>query len=110
MTPAALAPRHATDGWTILAPVRPMLPWMRGERIRTIRLEEIGELASLLHAEARTNPDVLQSSGIVEESEQQRADEGAIPFLVPAKSCYYAIAIALVFYLQHHAFVGFVGS
>src|SRR5215472_2272463 len=53
---------------------------------------------------------MLQGAGSVEEAQQQRADKCALTFLVPAKSCDHAVAIALVLDLEHHAFVGLVGS
>src|SRR4029077_12343606 len=111
--PAALAPRHAIGnfGFTGLASVfRPVLPWVSGERILAVRVKKYRKFPALLDAKARTNPDVLQSTGVVKQAEEQRTEQVAIPFLVPATSCHDTIAVALVFYLEHHAFVWLVGS
>src|SRR5437660_8613562 len=72
LTPPALAARHAFDafiGRTFL--VRPRFPRMRIERVFAVRLEEFCQFPALLSAKAGTNPDVLQSTGIIKETQQQ---------------------------------------
>ena len=51
---------------------------------------------------------MLQFALFVEEAQQQRTDQRAITFLVPAKSCYHAIAVALMLDLEHRALVWLV--
>ncbi len=87
-----------------------MLPGMSGKGVFPIRLEMFHELAPLLSAEARADSNVLQGARIVEETQQQGTHKVAIPFLVPAKPCHHAIAVAFVFDFEHHAFVGLVSS
>src|SRR5882724_546800 len=87
----------------------PLLPRVIGERILTIGREKFHELSSLRVREARADADMLQRAGIVEEPEQQRANIRAIAFLVPPKPGDDAVAIALVFDLEHHALVRLVG-
>jgi hypothetical protein len=42
-----------------------------GKRIFTVRPEEFCEFLALLGAEARTNPDMLQRTGLIEKAQQQ---------------------------------------
>jgi hypothetical protein len=59
-------------GFTGLASVfRPVLPRVSDERALAIGFKEFREFPALLNAEARTNPDVLQSTGIVKEAQEQ---------------------------------------
>jgi hypothetical protein len=51
--------------------VCPMLPRVSDERALAIGFKEFREFPALLNAEARTNPDVLQSTGIVKEAQEQ---------------------------------------
>ena len=83
---------------------------MIGERILAIRRKKFDQLAALLLGEAGADADVLQRARVVEEAEQQRADRGALAFLVPAKTGHHAVAIALVLDLEHHALVRLVGA
>jgi hypothetical protein len=48
-----------------------MLPRVSDERALAIGFKEFREFPALLNAEARTNPDVLQSTGIVKQAEEQ---------------------------------------
>ena len=91
-----------------------MLPWMIGERgvvvrCNAITCEKFDQLPALLVREAGADANVLQGAVIVEKPEQQRADRGALAFLVPANPGDHAVAIALVFHLEHHTFVRLVG-
>ena len=110
LAPAALAARHALPGRHPPVLLRPRFPRMIGERVLAIGREKLHELAALLCGEARADADVLQRAGIVEETEQQRADCGALAFLVPAEAGDDAVAIALVLHLEHHALVRLVGA
>src|ERR1700733_3443213 len=80
------------------------------ERILSISQEEFDQLATLILREAGADSDMLQRAGIIEESQQQRADRGPLAGLMPAKAGNHAVAIALVLYLEHHALIGFVGA
>ena len=74
LTPAALAARHAMGdfAFTGLASVfRPLLPWVTDKRILAIRVKEFREFPALLNAKARANPDVLQSTGVVKQAQEQ---------------------------------------
>ena len=82
---------------------------MIGERVLAIGREEFYQLPALLVREARADADMLQRARIVEKAEQQRADSRALAFLVPSKPGDDAVAIALVFDLEHHALVRLVG-
>src|SRR5579864_298856 len=111
LTPAALAAGHAAGSFTALGSMLgPGSPGMSSQCVLAIRLEKLGELAAFLHAEAGADADVLQGAGFVEEAEQERADESAIAFLVPAKAGHHAVTVTLVLDLEHHALVGLVGS
>src|SRR5262249_1213442 len=88
----------------------PRFPWVCDQRVFAIRLQEFGKFAALLRAEARANPNLLQSSRIVEEAEHQRADQGTISFLLPPKCPTHAVAVASVFDFKHSGFVRLVGS
>ena len=88
----------------------PCFPRVIGERIFAVGREKFDQLAALLVGEARAHADVLQRARIVEKPEQQRADQRALAFLVPAKARNHAIAVALVLHLEHHALVRLVGA
>src|SRR5262249_40837609 len=83
---------------------------MSSQCIFPVRLEKLNKFFSLLGAEARTNPNVLESTCVIKQSKQQRAHHRALAFLVPAKSSNHTVAVALVFDLDHDALVGFVSS
>ena len=83
---------------------------MVDERILSIRQEKFDQLAALILGEAGADSDMLQRAGIIEEPQQQRANRGALAGLMPAKAGNHAVAIALVFYLEHHPLVGLVGT
>ena len=53
---------------------------------------------------------MLQRTCSVKQTEQQRTNQGAIALLVPAKSSDYAVAIALVFDLEHDTFIRLIGT
>jgi hypothetical protein len=53
---------------------------------------------------------MLQHSGAVVEPEQQRADFRALALLMPSETGHHAIAIALVFDLEHDAPVRLVNA
>jgi hypothetical protein len=50
---------------------RPVLPWVGGERVPSVRVKKFRKFPALLDAKARTNPDVLQSTGVVKQAEEQ---------------------------------------
>ncbi len=50
----------------------------------------------------------MQRAGLVVKSKQQRAQRVAVALLVKAKAGYHAVAVALVFDLEHHALVRLV--
>src|SRR5262245_66148811 len=82
LAPAALASGHALVGRLRAAPV---LPGVIRERVLAVRLQDRDELASLLVAEARRDPDVVQRSVVVVEAQQERPHPLARAALVPAK-------------------------
>src|SRR5579864_6643535 len=108
LAPAALASRHPLPGFACM--LRPPPPRMIGQSIFSIWLKKFHELLSLLHRKAGADAYVLQRARLVEQAKQQRADQRALAFLVPAESGHHAIAIALVLHLQHHALVRLVGA
>ena len=66
LTPTALTAWYPTGGFLGRAfRVCPILPRMRKERVLAIRVEDFCKLLSLLGAEARANPNMLQSTGVV---------------------------------------------
>src|SRR5438034_1037432 len=68
--PAALSAGHSLDTFIILGRVvSPSLPRMVHQRIFSIRPEKFHQLFSFCRAETRTDSDVLQSAGIVEQTE-----------------------------------------
>ena len=69
------------------------------------RAREIQPAPALRRGEARADSDVLQGTSIVIQAEQQRADQSTLAFLVPAESGNDAVTVALMFHLEHHAFV-----
>jgi hypothetical protein len=79
-------------------------------RIFSIRLEKLHQLFSFRRAETRTDSDVLQSAGVVEQPEQQRADHCVLALFMPAESSHHAIAVAFVFHFKHHSLVRLVSS
>jgi len=108
LAPTALAARHALAGLP-LSRFRPLFPRVMGEGILAIGRQELKKFLALLVREACANADMLQGAGVVEKPEQQRADIRAVAFLVPSESRYDAIAIPLVFDLEHHALVRLIG-
>src|SRR5260370_364120 len=110
LAPAALATRNAMPSFTVGGHMlRPFFPRVIGQRVLAIRRQVFYQRAPLLVREARAHAHMLQRAGIVEESEQQRADGRALALLVPSKPGDHAVAIPLVFDLEHHALVRFVG-
>ena len=83
---------------------------MTDQCVLAIRFQEFHKLKPLGIGEACANADMLQRAGIVEKPEQQRANESAITFLVPPKPGNNAIAVALMFDLEHHPLVRLVRS
>src|SRR5580704_12970159 len=111
LAPAALAARHAMAGFTACGfRAGPTLPRVINERILSIGIEEFCQLTPFLRSETCANTNVLQRTGIIKEAKQQRANQGAIAFFIPAKSRHDTVAVALVFYFQHGAFVRLVDS
>ena len=53
---------------------------------------------------------MLQRAGVIKQPQEQGTNQGAITFLMPPEARNHAVAIALVLDLEHHAFVGLVGS
>ena len=72
---------------------------MTYERIFDVGCQVCDQFSPLIHAEAGTDPDMLQLAQIIEESQQQGANRRTLALLMPAKAGNYAIAIPLVFYL-----------
>ena len=71
MTPAALATWHAMGdvAFTGLASVlRPVLPWVSGDRVPSVKVKKFRKFPARLDTETRTNPDVLQSAGLVKQT------------------------------------------
>src|SRR5579871_4942723 len=111
LAPTALPARHALAGFTSRGlRTSPALPRVTSESILPIGLEEFCQLAALLRSEAGANADMLQRTDVIEEAQEQRADQSAIAFFVPTKSRHDTIALALVFDFEHGAFVRFVDS
>src|SRR5467141_630372 len=72
LTPATLATRHAIDNLAGLGSLlRPMLPWVSGQRGFTVGVEELCQFPALLGAEARTNHEIGRASAVVEQAQQQ---------------------------------------
>src|SRR5262249_42803043 len=86
----------------------PGAPRMTVERVRAIRLQKRDELASLGRCETRADTHVVETPGVVVQTEQQRTDGRVLPILVPAEPGDDAIALALVLHLEHHALVRLV--
>src|SRR5450755_75718 len=110
VTPPTLAPRHPVSGPFRRCLCGPSPPGVTDERIRAIGREKFHQFAALFQGETGTNAYVLEHAGIVEESKQQRSDGDILASFVPAKTGHYAVAVALVFDLQHHALVRFVSA
>ena len=87
----------------------PLLPGVIEKSVFAVRRQESGEFAALLDGETGANADMLESSSIVVKAEQEGADGGVV-LLIPAKAGHHAVAIALVFDLQHGALVGLIGA
>src|SRR5579871_2733838 len=88
----------------------PLFPRVAVEGVLAVWHEKLRQFAALLLCKAGADADVLQATGIVKESEQQRADFGLRPLLIPAESRHHAVAIALMLDLEHDALVGLVGD
>ena len=88
----------------------PLFPWVIGECRFAIRRQKLRQFTSLLRCEAGANADVMKRAGVVEESQQERADCIAMAFLVPSKTCDDAVAIALMFYFKHHALIRLINA
>src|SRR5579859_6937144 len=82
---------------------------MIDERILPVGCEELRQFPALGRGETSTYANVLQGSLIIEQSEQQRTDVPLAGF-VPAEPSHDAITITLVFDLEHHPLIRFVGS
>ena len=80
---------------------------MRRHRVLAQRLELFDQLLALLHRERRGHADVMQPSLVVEQSEQQRADDVGF-LLVPAKTGDHAVGGARVLDLEHRALAGLI--
>src|SRR5438105_853742 len=78
---------------------------MTVEGARAIRRKEVRQLQPLLFSEARADADVVQRARVVIESEQQRTDGGFLGVFMPSEASHDAIAIALMFNLEHYALV-----
>jgi hypothetical protein len=75
LAPTALTAGHAVTGFNAARhSLRPLFPWVSGERILSIRCEELHELSTYFLCEARADADMTQHSGVVVESEQQRTN------------------------------------
>ncbi len=111
LAPATLSAGHSLNAFIIFGRVlSPCLPRMVHQCIFSIRLEKLHQLFSFRRAETRTDPNVLQSAGIVEQTEQQRAYHRLLAFFMPAESSHHAIAVAFVFHFKHHSLVRLVSS
>ena len=88
----------------------PCAPRVIFERILSIRLEKLHELATFHVGEARADTDMFEISIIVIQAEQKRADGVFISALVPAKSGDDAVAVPLMLDLEHHSLVRLIGS
>src|SRR5580692_11162683 len=77
--------------------------------VLAVRSQELYEFDTLLCGKTRAHADMMQASAIVVKTQQQRPYR-AIALLVPAKSRHHAVAVALMFHLEHHALVRLVGS
>src|SRR5579864_2159303 len=86
----------------------PSPPRVIGEGVLAIGREEFHKLLAFLLREAGADAYVLQRACVVEKAKQQRANQCAFAFLVPSKTGNDAVAIALVFDLQHDALVGLI--
>lgn len=81
-----------------------------GKGIFAPGLEEGDEFLAFFFGETGAHADVLQRSRIVVKAEEQRSDGGTLTFPVPAEAGDDAIAVALMFDLEHHALVRLVSS
>lgn len=81
-----------------------------GKGIFAPGLEEGDEFLAFFFGETGAHADVLQRSRIVVKAEEQRSDGGTLTFPVPAEAGDDAIAVALMFDLEHDALVRLVGS
>src|SRR6185369_4700169 len=84
LAPSALAARHALLG-AIRCVFGPMLPWVRGKSVLSVRRQVVYKLTPDPFGEARADSDMLQRAGFVEKTEQQRAESGSGAVLVPSK-------------------------
>src|ERR1700748_2121233 len=53
---------------------------------------------------------MLQIPRLIEKSQEKRAYRRTLSIFVPSKSCYDAVAVPLVFNLQHHALVSLISA
>jgi hypothetical protein len=88
----------------------PISPRVLGERVLAIGSEKFHQLSPLHVGEAGANAYVLQRARVVEQTEQERADQILVALLVPTKASHHAVTVAFVLYLQHHPLVGLVGA
>ena len=87
----------------------PIFPGMIAKSVLAIRREEGEEFASHRRSETGAHADVLKNVCMVVEAEEERADFLVGRIFVPPESCNDAIAVTLVFDLEHHALVRLVG-
>src|SRR6185369_16058930 len=83
---------------------------MVGERVVTVGLEELDELAALLLGEAGADADVLERTGYVVKAEEQRTNGLVLGVFVPAEAGDNTVAVTLVLDLQHGSFVRLIGA
>src|SRR3954470_22646328 len=81
---------------------------MSFDGVLAIRREKVDELAALRHRKAGADADMLEISGIIIQSEQQRSDGGLPAVLVPSKAGDDTVRVTLVLHLEHDTLVGLV--
>ena len=85
----------------------PFTPGMRRQRVLPQRLQLLHQLLAPRHRERRGHADVMQRALVVEQAEQQRADD-VRRLLVPAKSAHHAIGGSRVLDLEHRPLAGLI--
>ena len=108
--PTALSPGHAVFCGGRFFRSLPVFPGVVAESVFAIRREEGEEIAAHGCGEAGADTDVLKDLCVVVEAQEKGTDLFASGIFVPAESGDDAIAVALVFDLEHYALVGLVGE
>jgi hypothetical protein len=97
--PPALPARHARRA--VRAVAGPLAPRVLLQRVLPQRLEFGGQLLPPGHRERRGHADVVQPRLLVEQPEEQRADELTFPGLVPSEPGDDAVGCPRVLHLEH---------